>query len=206
MNVKTAIGFLLNDGQAPFTEKVTTLLESLKNNANYPDPTPTLAVVQTAFDAYKVATAEAAQGGVNNTANRNAKRAELVALLRQLASYVNASANGDLAKLLTSGFPVQKPSRTPIGPLPPPAAPVLTQGSVSGTITVAAPPVYGASSYNWSVALQTAPDVDVQKAQTTAARAEFSGLTPGQIYLVALNAVGSAGVSDWSDTGSLMVI
>ena len=83
---------------------------------------------------------------------------------------------------------------------------MLTQGSVSGTITVAAPPVYGASSYNWSVALQTAPDVDVQKAQTTAARAEFSGLTPGQIYLVALNAVGSAGVSDWSDTGSLMVI
>ena len=206
MIAKPAIGFLSKDGEAPFTEKVSTILEHLKNNPAYPSPTPTLAAVQTAFEAFKVATAEAAQGGVQNTAARDARRAELVALLRQLSSYVNGTANGDLVKLLSSGFPVQKPTRAPIGPLAAPAAPVVTQGAVSGTITAAAPPVYGASSYNWSVALQSAPTVDVQTAQTTGARAEFSGLTPGQVYLVSLNAVGAAGVSDWSDYGSLMVI
>ena len=83
---------------------------------------------------------------------------------------------------------------------------MVTQGAVTGSITVAAPPVYGASSYNWSVALDSAPEVDVQTAQTTGARATFSGLTPGKVYLVSLNAVGAAGVSDWSDSGSLMVI
>ena len=67
-------------------------------------------------------------------------------------------------------------------------------------------PVYGATSYNWSVALQSAPDKDVQTAQTTGARALFSGLTPGQIYVISLNAVGAAGVSDWSDYGTLMVV
>ena len=127
-------------------------------------------------------------------------------LLRPLASYVNGTANGNLEILLSSGFPVQKTGRTPVGPLPAPEAPVVTQGVISGTITVAAPPVYGASAYNWSLALESAPEVDVQTAQTTGARTEFSGLTPGKVYVVSLNAVGAAGVSDWSDYGSLMVI
>ncbi len=48
--------------------------------------------------------------------------------------------------------------------------------------------------------------MDVQTAQTTGARALFSGLTPGQIYVISLNAVGAAGVSDWSDYGTLMVV
>ena len=81
MNVKPAIGFLTKDGEAPFTDKVTTLLEWMTNNAKYPTPTPALTVVQTAFDAYKVATADAAQGGKENTTIRNARRAELVSLL-----------------------------------------------------------------------------------------------------------------------------
>lgn len=67
-------------------------------------------------------------------------------------------------------------------------------------------PLVPATSYNWSVALQSAPDKDVQTAQTTGARALFSGLTPGQIYVISLNAVGAAGVSDWSDYGTLMVV
>lgn len=206
MNVKPAIGFLSADGDAPFSEKVATILEYLNGNANYPSPTPALPVVEGMFDSFKTAAAEAAQGGVRNTAIRRARRAELVGLLRQLAGYVTATANGNLEKLLSSGFPVQKPVRTPIGPLPAPAAPVVTQGALSGSITVAAPPVYGASSYNWSVALQSTPEVDVQTAQTTGARTSFSDLIPGKVYVVSLNAVGAAGVSDWSDYGSLMVI
>ena len=64
----------------------------------------------------------------------------------------------------------------------------------------------GASSYNWSAALQTTPEVDAQTAQTTGGRVTFSGLTPGKVYLISVNTVGSAGTSDWSDYGSLMAI
>ena len=46
----------------------------------------------------------------------------------------------------------------------------------------------------------------MKTAQTTGARAEFTGLTPGQTYVVFLNAVGTAGTSDWSDGGTLMVV
>jgi hypothetical protein len=55
-----------------------------------------------------------------NTAIRNARRPELVSLLRQLANYVSATANGNLETLISSGFPIQKTTRTPIGPLPAP--------------------------------------------------------------------------------------
>jgi hypothetical protein len=205
MNVKPAIGFLTKDGEAPFTDKVTTILEWMKDNPKYPTPSPTLAVVQTAFDAYKVATADAAQGGVENTAIRNARRAELVSLLRQLANYISATANGDIETLLSSGFPAQKNGRSPIGPLPAPNAPVVRKGPVSGSLTAVTAPVFGASVYNWRTALASAPTVYVQTKQSTAARFTFEGLTPGQVYNIELNAVGSAGTSDWSDAGSLMV-
>lgn len=196
MNVKPAIGFLTKDGDAPFTDKVTTILEWMTGNPKYATPSPTLAVVQTAFNAYKVATAEAAQGGVANTTIRDARRAELVSLLRQLANYVSATADGDLETLTSSGFPIQKTSRTPIGPLPAPNAPSVSQGPITGSLSAVVPPVYGGFTYNWRLALASAPTVYVQTAQTTAARTTFGDLTPGQLYNMEVNAVGAAGTSD----------
>jgi hypothetical protein len=205
MNVKPSIGFLTKDGQASFTNRVAALLEWMTDNENYPAPTPALKTVDTAFSAYKVATAEAVQGGKEKTAARDARRAELVSLLRQLANYVSATANGDLETLISSGFPIQKTGRTPIGPLPAPDAPKVSQGPLSGTLR-AVVLVKGAYAYNWRLALASAPGVYVQTAQTTGGRALFQDLTPGQVYQVAANAVGAAGASDWSGWGSLMVI
>ncbi len=111
-----------------------------------------------------------------------------------------------MEKLIGSGFPVQKPGRTPIGPLPAPSAPLVSQGPVTGSLTAVSAPLYGASSYNWSVALASTPDIDVQTAQSTGARVSFTDLVAGKVYIVSLNAVGAAGTSDWSDYGSLMVI
>ena len=205
-NVKPSIGFLTKDGEDSFTSKTATLLEWMTNNTKYPTPTPALNVIQTAFDAYKLAVAEAAQGGREKTAARNARRAELASLLRQLANYVSSTANGDLETLISSGFPIQKVVRPPIGLLPAPDAPNVSQGELSGTLRAVISPVNGASAYNWRVALASAPTVYVQTAQTTGGRNTFAGLTPGQTYNVEANAVGAAGVSDWSDAGSLMVI
>ena len=178
----------------------------MTNNANYPTPSPTLAVVQAAVDAFTTAIANAANGGTELTSIKNAKRNELVSLLRQLSYYVSATCLGDMAKLLSSGFPAQKNSRTPVGPLPAPVTPVLVQGAVSGTLDASTTPVAGAYTYNWRVALASAPAAYVQTPQTTAASAEFTGLTPGQVYNVEVNAVGSAGTSDWSNIAQLMVV
>src|SRR5437660_12507643 len=105
MNVKPAIGFLSQDGQAPFTDKVTAIPQWMTNNPAYPSPTPALDVVQTAFNACKVA-ADAVQSGVQNTLIRDARRAELVSLpapARQLCERDGQWQPGDAAQQRLSG-------------------------------------------------------------------------------------------------------
>lgn len=206
MVVKAAIGFLTTDTDDQLIADVQGAITGLTGNANFATPMPTLPTVTTALTAYTVALADAVNGGKELTAIKNAKRAELVSLMRQLASYVTVTANGDMTKLLSSGFPYQKPSRTRVGTLPAPEAPVLKLGGKSGQLGANVAPVYGAGSYNWRLALASSPNTFVQSVQTTGGRHTFDGLTPGQIYNVEVNAVGAAGPSDWSDVSCLMAI
>jgi hypothetical protein len=53
--------------------------------------------------------------------------------------------------------------------------------------------------------MKRTPTVYVKQAQSTAVSNMFDGLTPGQIYDVQLNAVCSAGTSDSSGPGELMI-
>jgi hypothetical protein len=132
------------------------------------------------------------------TAIKNDKRAALVALMRQLASYVQVKCNGDMAVLLSSGFPIQKPQRSPVGVLAPPSNLTVTFGPRSGELRATAAPVAGAAIYNWQLSTAAAPTVVIQSAQTTAANNMFTGLTPGVVYNAEVNVVGSAGPSDWA--------
>jgi hypothetical protein len=207
MIVKPAIRYLLEASDAQIIVIVNTALAAiLANVAVFATPVPALATIQTALAAFIVAVQEAALGGPAQTAIKNAKRADLAALMRLLANYVGAVANGDLGILLLSGLPNQKLIREPVGPLPKPQPPVAFQGPNSGTLAAGTAPVYGAGSYNWRLALNSAPTVYVQTAQTTAARVEFDGLTVGQTYNVAVNAVGASGSSDWSNDGTTIII
>ncbi len=206
MIVKTAIGFLRTNPDGQLIIDVQAIISGLTNNPDFPSPTPTIAAVSSALDAFTVAKAEAVKGGKEATALKRAARAELVALLRQLANYITDTSDGDLTKLLSTKFPIQKPTRSPVGQLPPPDAPTLKFGMISGELDAATSPVNGASTYNWRVALASAPDVYVQTAQTTGGRMVFEALTPGQVYSVQVCAVGAAGPSNWSDNSKLMVV
>lgn len=206
MVVKPSVSFLSNDSDALLITNTQPILSLMATNiAIYSSPTPTLAVVTTALNKFISANAAAADGGVALTAAKNAARAELVALLRNLASYVQVACKGSYENLLLSGFPPQKPSRTSIGVLPAPSNLTVDLGARSGELDAKANPVTGAAIYNWKLTAsgQTAP---LQTAQTTAARNLFDGLTPGVVYSVSCNVVGSAGPSDWSDPISQMAI
>ena len=80
------------------------------------------------------------------------------------------------------------------------------KGRHSGELAAATAPVYGAGTYNWRFALKSAPLVYVQTAQTTAAHVKVTGLTPGEVYLVDVNAVGAEGPGDYSNPGMGMVV
>ena len=206
MIIKPAVSFLRTDSDSTLVTDAETIVTSMTNNSAYPTPSPALAAITTAINDFSDAIANAANGGTERTAIKNTMRNALAALLRHLSSYVHVACNGDMAKLLSSGFPVQKPTRTPAGILPAPATPVLRLGGRSGDLVAITSPVANAYAYNWRVALSSAPDAYVQEIQATSARITFSGLTPGQLYLVDVNALGSAGPSDWSDSAELMVV
>ncbi|HEY3931655.1 MAG TPA: hypothetical protein VGM58_04730 [Verrucomicrobiae bacterium] len=206
MVVKTSITFLTADSDALLIIDTNTIMTMMTGNASYPAPSPMLAPVKAALNDFSTSLANAADGGLTLTSLKNDKRAVLVALLRELANYVQSACNGDLTVLMSSGFPIQKPQRFPIGVLPAPNNLVVTPGALTGELNAAVQPVFGAAIYNWRLAAASAPDVVLQTAQTTAASTTFSGLTPGIVYIIQANAVGSAGPSDWSNPVSKMVV
>ena len=206
MVIKPSISFLNTDSDAQLVTDTENITTGLTGNLSYPTPAPPLATVTTAKNAFVTAVADAMNGGTALTTIKNEKRAALVALLRQLASYVQVTCNGNLAVLLSSGFPPQKPNRTPIGVLQPPSSLTVTLGDRSGELFAIAAPVNGAAIYNWRVTTADAPNTVVQTDQTTAARTTFDNLTPGVVYNVECNVVGSAGPSDWTDPISQMVV
>jgi hypothetical protein len=206
MNVKIAISFLLRDNDPLLLADTQTILSKMTGNPAFPSPDPDLAEIITAQNDFQTALANAAKGGVELTAIKNSKRAALVALLRTLASYVQGACNGDLLILLSSGFPIQKPQRFPVGPLPAPTNLSLSFGSRTGELDAAMPSVFGASIYNWRLARADAPTVFVQTAQTTAASVSFDSLTPGVVYNAQVNAVGAAGPSNWSNAATQMAV
>jgi hypothetical protein len=206
MIIKPSITFLHSDADQQLIGRTEGILLGMTDNASYPAPTPTLAVLTTAKDEFATAVANALDGGKTLTAIKNAKREILVALLRQLASYLQAACNGDLTALMSSGFPIQKPQRQPIGTLPAPTSLTVTFGPRTGELQATASPVVGAVIYSWRVSTAAAPNEIVQTVQTTAARNVFTGLTPGVVYNIQANAVGTAGPSNWSGPARLMAV
>jgi hypothetical protein len=206
MIVKPSISFLSTDSDPQLVTRTGGILAAMTGNVHYPAPTPPLADVQAALDAFTTALANAAGGGPTLTSLKNDRRAALANQLRLLASYVQVACLGDLTILLSSGFPIQKPQREPIGVLPAPAGLTVTLGARSGELDANAAPVWGAGIYNWRLTTAAAPAVVLQSPQTTGASNTFAGLTPGVVYNIQVNAVGASGPSDWSDPVPQMAI
>ncbi len=206
MIVKPSIGFIKTDSDAEFVKAVQKILGMMTGNLSYPKAVALLLLVKAALDDFCTALAVSGDGGHTLISVKKDKRKALGALIRSLANDVEEECAGDLTVLLSSGFPIQKPQHFPIGDLPIPAAPTPTLGARSGSLDASVPPVYGAQSYNWQVALASAPNVILQTVETTAASTSFDGLTPGQAYIVQANVFGTAGTSDWSQPTSQMVV
>ena len=184
-----------------FVRNVITLMT---DNTQYPTPTPSLAALTTSVNAFETAVHEALDGGKIIIATRNAARVELLALMRQLAAYVQASCNADLLALIGSGFDaVRAPS--PVGVLPAPQNPRLGLTGKSGELMLRFDRVNNASNYS----VQTAPAATgpwEDDGISTATRVLIGGLTPGETLWTRACANGSAGASAWSAPATAMAI
>ena len=205
MIVKPSVSFLTAHSDPVLVTDVTTIVTYMTGNPNYLRPAPDLALVTSANEDFAAAIAAAADGGKQLTSAKKAKRLELVALMRQLANYVQGACDNDMTKLLSSGFPVQKPDRSRASIPATPETPRITQ-RLTGEALPSTKPVQFAYIFNWRAALASKPDEFVAHVQSTSARTSIPGLIPGELYNIQSNAVGTAGTSDWSSPGTIRVI
>lgn len=206
MIVKPSISFLRTDSDAELVGHINKIYTWTTGNLSYPKAVALLLLVKAALDAFVAAMSAAGNGGTVLKSIKNGKRLALCALVRSLALDVTDECGGDMTVLLSSGFPVQNPQNFPIGDLPTPGAPVLSLGLHSGDLNASTDPIHGALTYNWQLVATSAPTVILQSIETSAANVSFAGITAGMICQVIVNAVGTAGTSDWSGGTNQMVI
>lgn len=185
--------------------KTQLIISSLTGNAHFPTPIPTLAALQTAFDAFQEALVKAGTGNRVDIAEKNAAREVLVNLLRLLCAYVNLTANGNRAMLLSSGFSISK-DREPVF-ISKPENLKIENGLSSGELLLSVSAVKGAYAYlhEYTTDATLAPDSWVSTT-TTASKALLDNLQPGTLYYCRVGAVGANGQLLYSDASSRMVI
>jgi len=201
---KVSIKFLTRDNNAVLIVSSGRILLAMTGNPHYPAPVPALADIVAARNAF-IALVNAPTGGPAEVIARKQRRAQLVALLRSLALYVQQTCNGDPLVLLGSGYPKQK-VRQPAGRLPAPVNLRLARGMVSGQLKARCNAIAHAGTYQWQYATAAAPAAWTLVNPTLAANIVFDGFVPGTVYIAQVRVVGSQGPSDWSDAASLMVV
>jgi hypothetical protein len=181
------------------------VITGLNGSKFFPNPPVEQAALQAALTDFTGSVAAAAQGGTHATALKHKKRHALVALLRQLALYVQANCNDDLATLLSSGFLAASTTHGQ-SQLPKPVITTVNHGN-SGQLVVKVKAIRNAKTYELRYgAVGAAPDkLQTIGALTDSRSMPINGLTPGTTYTVQVRALGgSSRYSDWSDPVSHM--
>lgn len=169
----------------------------------YPDPPDTAgkAILDAANSAFDDAIPIAKTGSQQDTAGKNNKRATLIAILRQLAAYVQSKHGDDLEVLLSSGFEAVATNHAPAVVGVPHIREILN--GHSGELIVHADPITNIRVFAARVAPVTGSTVGAYQSaglHSDSRHISLTGLTPGTIYSVQLQAVGGGNhVSDWSD-------
>jgi hypothetical protein len=169
---------------------------------NFPAVPVTQAVLEAAVTAFADARAAQKQGGTLATAVKNNRREELIALLQQLAFYVQVTSANDLAILLSSGFEPVSTNRTQTQ-LDTPAVIRITSG-MSGQLLATLSAVKNSRCVELQMA-EIKPDGSPATFTsvglfTNSRNIPADNLVPGKLYAFQGRAIGGlTGYSDWSD-------
>jgi len=160
-----------------------------------------LAVAQKALDEYNAALAANIDGGLTATATKNNKRDVLIAVLEKLAYYVQTHSNNDREILSSSGFPVLAPRTRSSAPPAKPSILSIDNGNTT-ELVVKFGRVPNVRLYELRMASVDAKGTPAEwrsLGHFSKSRVPVTGLTPGTSYVFQVQAVATAGRSDWSD-------
>lgn len=188
-----------------FESKVHTILQNMNANPNFPNPVPALAVITTQSADYSAALVKANSGDRAEIAAKNELRQGLEESLTTLGRYINFTANGDVTKLLTSGYEVSKDPEPTI--ITKPENIVVENGLAPGTLNISVKRIKGARVYlhEYTTDETLKPESWVQTISTTA-KFTFSNLQSGTRYYCRVGAAGPYGQLLYSDVISQIAL
>ena len=183
-------------------QKSRDIIQKMTGNTNFTNPDPKLEDIKTATNELE----DAYTASLNNDKAKKAlmriKQKALLALIVQLADYVQTTSMGDEAIILSSGFEVRK---TP-APLNVPETPVkvlVKAATHEQQLEISWKAIKGAKSYVVEFSLK-ADDFSDLKGGGIVTRARFKAinLLGGTKYWFRVMAVNAAGNSGWSEPAS----
>lgn len=200
-SLRVSLGFAkLPDGD--LSDFGTTVSTKLENNSYFTTLPFPITRLKTEVAEFTTAVANAAQGGTQLTAVKNAARDTLLESLRVLAAYVQSAGQNSLEIILSAGFDVNKTDRTR-RPLDKPAITNI-DNFASTQLMIGMTPIANARSYEIRTRVGSG-DWKNAGVFTKARNVLIGDLTPGATYDVQSRAVGgTTGYSDWSDPVSHM--
>jgi len=186
-----------------------TVIAAMTDNVNFAEPTPSLIEVGAVMDDFTEKLAEARKrGSPYDTAAKNDSRVVLESSLAELAFYVNKEAKGNLAAMLSSGFPVSKYRKSILSPeivrnL------VVTDGRSKGEMVLSFDKLPSILFYEYRYSSEKDEQGEVDWGEelilTTSSRNNLiKPVIPGETYYLSARAVNNKGAGDWSDPVSWM--
>jgi hypothetical protein len=182
------------------------IIKALTGNTNFTTPTINLTTFTTTVSTYSAAISAALEGGKNAKDVRDKQKTIVVNDLRQLAIYVEGNCNNDMSIFSTSGF-TAKAKATASGPAAVPTFKSLDYGTKPGEILVSLKASAGARSYvlRYAPLTGTTPGAwTVLNVASIRTAITIGGLTSGTAYAFQAQAVGMLGLSDWTDSDTIM--
>jgi hypothetical protein len=175
---------------ADFMEEAKHIESKMNGNTNFPDPTPAMEVVSTAVSNFATALTAAKELGKDNVAGKNKARLDLTVILQDLGRYVMFVAKGDVTKLISSGYRLNKMPQ-PVH-LEVPGNVSISNGPVPGSMVVKVKAVKGAQAYIHQITDAPPTDNTVWVSVTTGrSRYVHTSLTRGKQYWLRAGATGS---------------
>ena len=189
---------------ADLIKQLEAILTGVDGNPKFPTPPVDMPTFKTAIDIFNTLTTDALDGGKKAISAKRKQRQEVIKLATQLAHYVEAASNNDLATFNTSGLVAASNVRsTTPQPLPSATFQWIDRGSVSGQILVKVKAIRGAVLYDVryaAVATGGALGPWTSVTLMSPKAAPFNSLTPATTYAFQVRALGKLGYTDWSDS------
>ncbi len=180
-------------------QKAQHIMQCMTGNANFTNPTPTLAEVQTCIDKYAIALGNVVDGSKQDTVIKNQTRVSLESLLHNLGLFVQLNSKDDEAIMLSSGFDLSK-TPAPVGVLPKPANFSTGSSSIKGNVDLSVNPIKGASAYQFEYTETPVTDAsNWHTVSSTTPWVTIPNLTSGKEYAFRVTGVGSDPTRVYSD-------